>query len=159
MGLLDKILGSKEPDHPELEASDQAAQLIERNQAPLKKFADDVPKERLEVVPSESGGYVFLGNPPKQFGLAWIENGTVRNLKDFAESGGLSPTGMENLVGQLTQAYRTHQDKPRYQYHLDDRKVVVTPDAELEQTLRQIIEETNEKIRLKHERAKQQGKE
>jgi hypothetical protein len=30
-------------------------------------------KDPLEVVPAEDSVYIFVGKPPKKFGIAWIE--------------------------------------------------------------------------------------
>ncbi len=153
MGLMAKLFGQGEPDHPELDAGSEAAKQLERFREPLHQLAEEFGGERMELVPSENGGYVFVGKPPKQFALAWLVNGEVKHFKSLVEEGNLSPVLMEKLVGKLTEAYEVSKDAPRYKAQVGDYAMVVVPDATLESNVRQLIDEMNEKVRKKKEKA------
>lgn len=155
MGLLDKLFGQSEPDYPELEADSEAAKLIDRFRDPLGKIADEFAGERMELVPSESGGYVFIGKPPKQFALAWIEGGEVHHFKSLVDEGNLSPMLLEKLVDKLTEAYKGSKDAPRHQTTLGEHAIIVVHDTTLEGEVRGLIDEVNETVRLKKEKAAQ----
>ena len=141
MGILGKFFGAK-PDYPRLDASDPAAKYLESVRPPLKKLAEET-KDSLEVVPAEDSVYVFIGKPPKQFGIAWIEEGDkIVNFKSLLEKKGLSASSLENLSEELRKAYVAHQDKPRYITKVSDREVVVIPSISLVGQLKGLVEKT-----------------
>ena len=141
MGILGKFFGVK-PDYPRLDASNPATKYIESVRSPLKKLADEV-NDSLEVVPAEDSVYVFIGKPPKKFGIAWIEKGDkIVNFKSLVEKKGLSAASLENLSEELRKTYIAHQDKPRYVTKVSDREVVVIPSTSLVDTLKGVVEKT-----------------
>jgi hypothetical protein len=141
MGILGKFFGAK-PDYPRLDAFNPAAKYIESVRPPLKKLADET-KDSLEVVPAEDSVYIFIGKPPKKFGIAWIEEGNkIVNFKSLVEKKGLSATSLENLSEELKKAYIAHQDKPRYVTSVSDRDVVVIPSKSLVNNLKGVVEKT-----------------
>ncbi|MDY6953945.1 MAG: hypothetical protein SWE60_20770 [Thermodesulfobacteriota bacterium] len=141
MGFLGKFLGGK-PDYPTLDQSAPAAKHLESVRSPLEKLADET-KDPLEVVPAEDAVYVFVGKPPKKFGIAWIEDGErIVNFKSLVEEKGLSPTRLQRLSEELKQAYIAHQDKPRYVTRVRDRDVVVIPSTSLLNNLKGVVEQT-----------------
>ena len=141
MGILGKFFGAK-PDYPQLDASDPAAKYLESVRPPLKKLADEI-KDPLEVVPAEDSVYIFLGKPPKKFGIAWIEDGEkIVNFKSLVDEKGLTQDNLESLSEELRKAYIAHQDKPRYVTKISDREVVVIPSASLLNNLKGVVEQT-----------------
>jgi hypothetical protein len=147
MGLLARLLGQSEPeyDYPELPADHPAREWIDSFREPLGRLADEVPKERIELVPSEHGGYVFIGDPHGTFGLAWIEQGEVKNLKSLTEERGVRPILLERLVEKLREAYDISKDAQRYTAELGERKLAVTPDELLERNVRGLLEQVTSK--------------
>ena len=141
MGILGKFFGGKH-DYPPLNSSDPAAKQLESVRPPLEKLADET-KDPLEVVPAEDSVYIFIGKPPKKFGVAWIEDGTkVVNFKSLVDEKGLSPDSLQNLSEELRKAYIAHQDRPRYVTTISDREVVVIPSKSLLSNLKGVVQQT-----------------
>lgn len=141
MGILGKFFGAK-PDYPQLDASDLAAKYLESVRPPLKKLADEI-KDPLEIVPAKDSVYIFIGKPPKKFGVAWIEEGDkIVNFKSLVEQKGLSANSLQNLSEDLRKAYIAHQDKPRFVTKLSDREVVVISSTSLVDNLKSVVEKT-----------------
>ncbi len=140
MAILGKIFGGK-PDYPPLESSTPAAKQLETVWSPLEKLADET-KDPLEVVPAEDSAYIFLGKPPKKFGIAWIEGGDkIVNLKSLVDEKGISPDNLNHLSEELRKAYIAYQDKPRYVTRISDREVVVIPSTSLLNNLKNVVEQ------------------
>jgi hypothetical protein len=145
MGILGKFFGGKH-DYPSLDSSAPAAKQLESVRSPLEKLADET-NDPLEVVPAEDSVYVFVGKPPKKFGIAWIEGGDkIVNFKSLVDEKGLSPTSIEQLSEKLRKAYIAHQDKPRYVTKISNRDVVVIPSTSLLNNLKGVVEQTVGKI-------------
>ena len=140
MGILGKFFGDKH-DFPSLDSSAPAARQLEAVRPPLEKLADET-NAPLEVVPAEDSVYIFVGKPPKKFGIAWIEDGDkIVNFKTLVEEKGLSPTSLEQLSEKLRKAYIAHQDKPRYVTTINDRQIVVIPSTSLFDNLKGVVEQ------------------
>ena len=141
MGILGQFFGSKH-DYPSLDSSAPAAKHLEAVRPPLEKLVNQT-KDPLEVVPAEDSVYVFVGKPPKKFGIAWIEDGDkIVNFKSLVDEKGLSPDSLQNLSEKLKKAYIAHQDKPRYVTKIRDREVVVIPSTSLLNNLKSVVEQT-----------------
>jgi hypothetical protein len=141
MGILGKLFGGKH-DYPSLDSSTPAAKQLEAARPPLEKLAGET-NEPLEVVPAEDSVYVFVGKPPKKFGIAWIEGGQkIVNFKTLVDEKGLSPTSINHLSEELRKAYIAHQDKPRYTTTIKDREVVVIPSKSLLSNVKGVVEQT-----------------
>ena len=141
MGILGKFLGGKH-DYPSLDSSTPAAKQLESVRLPLEKLANET-KDPLEVVPAEDSVYIFLGKPPKKFGIAWIEDGDkIINFKSLLDEKGLSPENLQHLSEELRKAYIAHQDKPRYVTKISDREVMVIPSTSLVNNLKGVVEQT-----------------
>ena len=125
-----------------LDSSDPAATHLESVRPPLEKLAAET-NDLLEVVPTEDSVYVFIGKPPKKFGIAWIEDGDkIVNFKSLVDEKGLSPDQLQHLSEELRKAYIAHQDKPRYVTEISDREVVVIPSTSLVSNLKGVVEQT-----------------
>jgi len=121
MSLFGNLFSSK-PDYPAIDPSSTAALRVAEVESELGQLAGQV-KDPLEVVPSEHAAYVFIGKPPKKFGLAWIHDGRISGLND-----------------QLRDAYERNADVNRFCATVQDRDVVVTPSARLEKEVHEIID-------------------
>ena len=138
MSLFGSLFSSK-PDYPAIDPSSTAAARIAQVKPQLGELAGRV-KDPLEVVPAEQAAYVFIGKPPKRFGLAWIHDGEIYGLNTLVEEHGLKPLEVEKVVEQLREAYERNADVSRFCATVQDRDVVVTPSAKLEQEVHEIID-------------------
>ena len=138
MGILGKFFGGKH-DYPSLDSSAPVAKQLESVRPPLEKLVDET-KDPLEIVPADDSVYIFVGKPPKKFGIVWIEDGDkIVNFKSLVDEKGLSPTSIEHLSEELRKAYIAHQDKPRYVTKISDREVVVIPSPSLLNNLKSVV--------------------
>jgi len=138
MGLLEKLFSSK-PDFPAIDPGSTAAARVAGVEKELHNLAAKV-NDPLEVVPAEQAAYVFIGKPPKKFGLAWIHDGKISGLNTLVEEHGLKPPEVAGVVDQLREAYERNQDVRRYTATVQDVAVVVTPSSRLEQEVHEIID-------------------
>ena len=138
MGILGKFFGAKH-DYPPLDSSTPAAKQLESVLSPLERLAEKT-NDPLEIVPAEDSVYIFIGKPPKKFGIVWIEEGDkIINFKSLAEEKGLSPNSLLQLSEDLKKAYIAHQDEPRYVTQISDREVVVIPSTSLLDNLKGVV--------------------
>ena len=140
MGLLDKIFGSK-VEYPPLPAGNGALTQLAEVKAPLEALAHKV-SDHMEVVPAEHEAFVFLGKPPKNFGIAWIHDGKVTGLKEFAEEHGLSAIDVGKLIVRLGEAYQHASETPRYTAEFGGKQMVIIPSTGLGQEVHQIMAST-----------------
>ena len=138
MGLLGKIFSSK-PDFPAITPDSTAAMRLATVENELHQLAEKV-NDPLEVVPAEHTAYVFMGKPPKKFGLAWIHDGKISGLNTLVEEHGLTPPEVGKVVEQLREAYERNKDVNRYTATVKDLQVVVTPSTRLEKEVHEIID-------------------
>lgn len=138
MGLLGNIFSGK-PDYPAIDPGSTAASRVAEVEQQLDELAGKV-KDRLEVVPAEHAAYVFIGKPPKKFGLAWIHDGKISGLNTLVEEHGLKPLEVEKVVDQLRDAYERNAEVDRFCATVHGRDVVVTPSVKLETEVHEIID-------------------
>jgi len=136
MGLFDKLLGKQ--DYPDLDPSHPAAGKLENVQQQLETLVKEIP-EPLEVVPAEEAAYVFIGKPPKKFGVAWIENGQIHNFQTLVKEKGVQPFTLQGISEKLREAYERHSSEPRFKASVADRDIVVIPSSPLQAEVEQII--------------------
>jgi hypothetical protein len=137
MSLFGNLFSSK-PDYPAIDPSSTAASRIAEVKDQLGELAGQV-KDPLEIVPSSHAAYVFIGKPPKRFGLAWIHDGKISGLNTLVEEHGLKPLQVEKVLDQLREAYERNADVNRFCMTVQDRDMVVTPSAKLENEVHEII--------------------
>ena len=140
MGLLDKFFGGK-VDYPPLPAGNEALAQLDEMKAPLEELAHKV-HDHLEVVPAEHEAFVFLGKPPKNFGIAWIHDGKVTGLKEFAEEHHLTQVEVGKMIVRLGEAYQHASETPRYSAEFGGKQMVVIPSKLLENDMHQIMANT-----------------
>ncbi len=129
---------SKKVQYPELGEDGPVASQVQGVEEPLKSLMDQV-SDPLEVVPADDHAYVFIGKPPKKFGVATIEEGQVQSFVAAAKEKGLDPVTIQKLNEQLRDAYMHNMDAQRYKTSVNGKEVVVTPCAQLEQEVGEIL--------------------
>lgn len=138
MGILDMLFGS-EKTYPPLPQDNAVWDQLEAVKPQLEALAEGI-NDHLEVVPADGEAFVFLGKPPKRFGIAWIHDGKVSSLKELATENKLSQIEVGSLISKLGVAYEHAGETPRYSTALASKQAVVIPSAGLEQEVRQIIQ-------------------
>jgi hypothetical protein len=133
MGLF-----SKKPQYPELDAANPAAGQVDEIKEPLKNLMDQV-SDPLEVIPADDSAYIYIGKPPKKFGLAMIEEGEVQSLVAVAQEKGLDQPTILKINEKLRDAYKNNEDAERYVTRLAGKDIVVTPSAAFGQEVREIL--------------------
>ena len=139
MGLFGNLFSSRVPDFPQLDNNSRAGQKVAEVEHEIQELMQKV-SEPLEVVPSDHAAYVFIGKPPKKFGLAWIHDGKVSGLNTLIEEQGVTPAEVEKVIEQLRESYSRNQDAKHYTTSIDQRKIVVTASDELEHEVHEIID-------------------
>ena len=129
---------SKKLNYPELDSDNPAADQIHEFDGPLQELMGQV-SDTLEVVPADDHAYVFIGKPPKKFGVAMIEDGSVQSFIDAAKEKGLDQAKIQMLNEQLRDAYMHSMDAQRYKTSVAGKDVVVTPSLQLDQEVKQIM--------------------
>jgi len=137
MGFFNKMFKQGQ-QYPELSGNSTAAEQLEAIRANLEKLAGDV-SDRMEVVPTDERAYVFIGKPPKKFGIAWIEGGEVKSFKTLMEEHGISQQEIARVSDRLRDAYNRHHESEHYQMMIANREIVVTPSSLLENDVREIL--------------------
>lgn len=133
MGLFSKKL-----NYPELSSENPASDQVSEFEEPLKELMDQV-SDPLEVVPASDHAYVFIGKPPKKFGVATIEDGHVQSFVEAAREKGLDQATILRLNERLRDAYLHNMDAERYKTSIAGKEVVVTPCAQLDREVREIM--------------------
>lgn len=139
MGLLGKLLGGA-PKHPPLDPQSSAARMLERWRPSLEPFVKQV-KDRMELIPTEPALYAFIGKPPGAFGVAWIKDGKVHNLKSLMQERGLSAQRVQVLSDDLRESYKRHQGDARFTAEVAGSEVTVTPSEVFARDVEKIIHE------------------
>ncbi len=139
MGIFDKLFGSK-IDYPPLPAGNSASAVMNELKAPLEDLAQRV-SDHLEVVPAGNEAFVFLGKPPKKFGIAWVPDGKVSGVKELMAEHNLSPAAASQMIERIGVAYEQAQDIERYSAELAGKTVVVIPSDALEHEVHRIVEQ------------------
>jgi hypothetical protein len=129
---------SKKLNYPELESDNPAADQVHEFDGPLQELMGQV-SDTLEVVPADDHAYVFIGKPPKKFGVAMIEDGAVQSFIAAAKEKGLDQVKIQMLNEELRDAYMHNLDAQRYKTSVAGKEVVVTPCQQLDQEVKQIM--------------------
>ena len=137
MGFLGKLFGF-ESKYPNLAPDTNAAKKLELMKGPLEELTKKVT-DTMEVVPADDSAYVFIGKPPKNFGMAWIEKGKVYTFKTLAEEKAVPQQQITKMVDALADAYKRSDSESRYSAELGDKIVTVTPSQNLAREVKDII--------------------
>ncbi len=129
---------SKKLEYPELDSGNPAAEQVNEFEDQLQDLMGQV-KDRIEVVPAQDHAYVFIGKPPKKFGVAMIQDGAVKSFIAAAKEKGLDQAQIQKLNDQLRDAYMHNMDAQRFKTNVAGKDVVVTPCSQLDQEVRDIL--------------------
>jgi len=138
MGFFDRFFGAG-ASYPPLDDSNPAARQMEALMPDIESIADEV-QVPIEVVPAEGAAYVFVGKPPKKFGMFWVEDGRIKHLKQLADEKGIGPERLSILSEHLRQAYIKSKSEPRFYAETAKGKVTVTPSQSLLSEVRKVIQ-------------------
>lgn len=139
MGIFDRLLGN-DGSCPPLDPASAAAASIAARSGEIEPFVAKVPVH-VELVPSASAVYAYLGKPPVDFGMAWFENGREVSLASLKEEQGLSQGRIQLLSRKLGAAYKRSAGSARYWTTIAGKRVIVAPSETLAAEIRQAIEE------------------
>ena len=137
MGFLEKLFGGGSK-YPTLTNESPATKKLAAVKGSLEELSRKV-SDPMEVVPADDSAYVFIGNPPKNFGMAWIEDGRVHSFKTLSEEKGVAQKQLLKLVDDLAEAYRRSGEDSRYSTTIGGRVVTVIPSEELASRVQNII--------------------
>ena len=137
MGLFDKMFGAH-PEYPELSGDHEAARKLAAIQSNLEELTEKI-SDPMEVIPADDGAYVFIGKPPKKFGVAWIEGGKIKSFKTLMEEHGMTAQEVNALSDELREVYVRHHDTEHFHAKVADRDIVVTPSEPMEHEVREIL--------------------
>lgn len=132
MGLF-----SKKVSYPELAPDNPAAQQIRTIEGALKELVGQV-SDPLEVVPVKGHAFVFIGKPPKKFGMAKVDD-KVHSFVASAKERGIGQLQMQKINEKLRTAYQNCQEAKRYQTNVAGKAVIVTPNEQLAQEVSEIM--------------------
>lgn len=128
---------NKKVNYPELAEDNPAAKQIHAIEGSLKELISQI-SDPLEIVPTEGRAFVFIGKPPKRFGMAMVDEG-VHSLGASAKEHGIDQIQLMKINEKLREAYLHCQDAPRYKTNVDGKTVVVTPSLQLAQEVSEIV--------------------
>ena len=137
MGFFKEML-SGHKQRPELDAASPAARRLAEMNPELEELTRQV-HDKMEVVPGTQRSWVFIGKPPKKFGLAWIEDHQVKNLKTLVTEKGIPQERMTRIVEELREAYVQSESEPRFDAKVAGKRLQVAPSQRLEHEVEEII--------------------
>lgn len=140
MGLLDKMFGGRQ-DYPELDPSSPASDRLEKYRNQIESLAAQA-RQPLEVIPGDERAFVFIGKPPKKFGIAWIEEGRINNLKTLVDQNQVNPQQAQAIAERLREIYEENMEDDRYTSAIGKGRVVVTPSDQFRKQVREVIDQT-----------------
>ena len=129
---------SRKPKYPDLDSNSPAAGQVQEVEEPLKDLIQQV-SDPIEVVTSKDHAYVFIGKPPKKFGVAMFEEDKVQGFVAMAKEKGLDPAVVLKINEKFRDAYEENMDAERYKTSIAGKEIVVTPCAKLADQVAQIV--------------------
>ena len=139
MSFFDKLIG-KEKEYPPLDSSNPLNLHINNFRNDLEILAKEI-SDPLEVVLTSDTAYVFMGKPPKKFGMAWIRDGRIKNFTTLAQEEKVHELKLQLMTEKLRKAYENSKQADRFSTSIADHKIVVTSSDALEQDLKEIIKQ------------------
>lgn len=137
MGFFDRIFASSKGYQP-LDESSSAADCIDKIRDQLESLSKQV-HQPLEVIPGDKGSYVFIGKPPKDFGVAWIEGDKLHSLKALIEEQGGDPALLKEISENLRKVYEANLEDARYTAKIGRKNIVVTPSDRFRNQVNDVI--------------------
>jgi hypothetical protein len=136
MGFLNKLFGRRK-SYPELSENHPASSEIEGVKTQLVEITNEV-NDHLEAVPNDNSCYIFIGNPQKNFGMAWISKGEIFNFQTLQEKG-YGQKDFMKIYRDLKKAYRNSLGKERFCTQINGKEITVTPSTSLARELEAIL--------------------
>ncbi len=136
MGFLDGMFGPKHPplaeDHPAV------ARLSEHGEV----FGTFVAKanDTIEAIPGDGPLYVFVGKPPKAFGMVWFDGGQQFDVRSQVEQGAMTRESAAALVDALGRIYASRATEERFAHKVGGHAMTVTPSATLYAEVHQAVQ-------------------
>ena len=141
MGIFDRIFASGK-GYPPLDENSPAAGRIDKIRDQLEALTKQIHKP-LEVIPGEEGSFVFIGKPPKDFGIAWIEGNKLHSLKTLAEEQGVKPDELKALSDNLRKVYEANQGDARFTTKVGRKDILVTPSEDFRNQVSDVIRQAS----------------
>lgn len=135
MGLFNGMFG---PKHPDLDSQSDAASQIANQGHELEAFVS-AANDRMEAIPGEGPLYVFVGKPPKAFGLVWFDGDGRHDVRSMMESNAMTRDAASQLVQELPVMYSRYSEEGRFAHKIGSKSVVVTPSAAFYAELQQAV--------------------
>lgn len=136
MGILDGLFG---PKHPPLPETNPAVLRLGDAGEEFEAFVAKA-NDKLEVVTGDGPLYLFVGRPPKAFGVVWFEGGERHAVRSMMEAGTLSAQAAGQLARAFGDIYSSHSTDERYSYTIAGQAVTVAPSPEFHNELSQAVE-------------------
>jgi len=140
MSLFGNQASGHARDYPPLNLFSWAGYRVAEVERELQQLVQTVCGP-LEVVPTDHAAYVFSGNPPKKFGVAWICDRQIRGFYRLVEECGVTPVQIADALDALRDAYAKNHNAERYTATIAQRSVVVTVSESLQKDVHSIIDE------------------
>ncbi|PKQ29579.1 MAG: hypothetical protein CVT60_04715 [Actinobacteria bacterium HGW-Actinobacteria-10] len=135
MGLFNSMFGSK---HPDLDSKSDAASQIARQGHALEAFVSSA-NDRMEAIPGDGPLYVFVGRPPKAFGLVWFDGDGRHDVRSMVESKAMTRDAASQLAQELPVIYSRYSEEGRFAHKIGSTSIVVTPSAAFYAELQQAV--------------------
>ncbi len=127
MGIFNGFFGPKYPPLPE---GHPTRPRIESQGDALIAFVEGA-HDAIELLPGDGPLYVFVGKPPKAFGIVWFDAGERFDIHALASEGRIGPAAGPVLAKRLGEIYERHAADERFTTGIGNRTVVVTPSSDL----------------------------
>jgi hypothetical protein len=124
MGVLDRIFGGSTTQHPALDPASPVAVRLTPFTNQLEKIAG-ATRDGIEAVPQRDSLFVFVGHPPKAFGVVRYRAQGEDNLIQLMREAKLSMVQVQEISDQARSAYVEHQGAPRFTHQVGRRAIIV----------------------------------
>jgi len=139
MGIFDRLMGN-DGNCPPLDPASAAAAGIDARIGQIEPFVRKV-HVLVELVPTATAVYAYLGKPPVDFGMAWFENDREVSMESLMEDQGLAKGRIQVLWKKLGAAYKNSKGTARYWTTIAGKRVIVTPSETLAAAIGKAIDE------------------
>jgi len=138
MGFLDKLFGGGE-QYPPLEPGSEPAEKLDHFTGELESLADSM-RDPMYAVPKDDELFVFVGKPPKAFGVFRCTEDGQENLVEIMREHKAGMAKMQAVSDQARKAYVEYEEAPRFTHEIGKRKVTVIDSEPLAEKLDEVFE-------------------
>jgi hypothetical protein len=138
MGFFDMLKGKKE-EYPPLPADSPARPRLQSDMKGLEMLSQEVT-DKMELVPAEQATYVFIGKPPKQFGMAWVSGGEIGDFKKLGKEKGMTSLDLKPVMDKIKAAYENNPPPDRFSLKVGDRDLTVAPAGALAGEVEKLVQ-------------------